>query len=193
MKFELVLSLFVLSLIGCNKDEVKPIEPPVFNNYQSEGNFIIFVIGDSLEFAYEYNLSTIQLNNDSLPISYESVLDGSGMYYYHYWKFQPNTDTLFWSYSGSFEFIEEQVSSNDLLSLNNAVSFDLNQFQLIDSSPNTNIEYIWGNVSQLDIVKTYRESAPNSKIGLSKQIVYVYDPQLGFSIPQSKHLLFLVK
>ena len=193
MKFTIPIVLFGLLFIGCKKDKVTPTASVNQNYYQSNGNFLILVVGDTLESAYEYNLPTIQFNNDSLPISYESVPDGTGMYEYRYWKFQPNNDTLFWTYSNSFTFMEDPISSNDLLPLSSSLSFDINQFQVIESTVNTNIEGLWTFVSQLAIVKEYRNSSPNSKIGISRQIVYIYDEQLGFSVPFEKYLLFLAK
>ena len=46
---------------------------------------------------------------------------------------------------------------------------------------------------QLDIVKTYRNSHPTAKIGIQKFIFNEYDPQLEFSAPNEKFLVFLVK
>ena len=193
MKFIITVIILGFLIAGCKKDKVNPIETVNQNYYQSNGNFLILVVGDTLESAYEYGLSTIQFNNDSLPINYESVPDGIGMYEYQYWKFQPNSDTLFWTYSNNFMFVEDEINANNLLSLNSSLTFDLNQFQIIGSTVNTNIQDLWINVSQLDIVKEYRDSSPNSKIGVSRQIVYIYDEQLGFSVPYEKHLFFIAK
>ncbi|MCJ8292680.1 MAG: hypothetical protein HRT58_22525 [Crocinitomicaceae bacterium] len=191
MKLTVIFLIIGFVFVGCKKDKVTPVISSSY--YQSDGNFLILVLGDTLESVYEYNLPPVQLSNDSLQINYESVPGETGLYNYQYWKIQPNNDTLFWTYSNTFTFMEEQVSSKSLLSLNSSLSFNLNQFQVIGSSLNVNIEDLWSNVSLLDIVKEYRESSPNSKIGISRQVVYIYDDQLNFNVPHLKHLIFVAK
>lgn len=193
MKFELILSLLVLASVGCAKDKVESIESTTPDYYESEGNFLILVIDDTLECVYEYNLSTIQLNNDSLLVNYESVADANNMFNYLYWKLDPNSDTLFSSHPHNFEFFVAPVSSNDLLSLSTSMPFNLNQFQTIGSSPSTSVQDLWEVVSDLDIARTYRESLSNAKIGMSRHVITAFDPQLGFAVPHEKHFLFLAK
>lgn len=193
MKLIFILTLSSLTLIGCKKDKVTPTVEEDINYYQSNGNFLMLLVGESFEGAFEYNLATTQLVNDSLPIIYESVPDGSGMYNYNYWKFAPNLDTLFWTYSSSFTFTEDVINSNILEPLNASIPFDTTQFQGIGSTTNLSYKNIWTTVSNLDIVKTYRDINPNSKIGISKQTIWLYDDQLGFSVPYQKYLVFLAK
>lgn len=192
MKFEIILLLLALSFFGCKKDNVEN-QPEVLNYYQSDGNVLIFVIGDTLEGTYEYNLSTIQLMNDSLPISFVSVPDSNSVFNFVYWKFLPNPDTLFWSNSWSHQFKEDKIGNQALFSLNTSLPFDLNQFQLIETSSNPNILELWEMVSHLEIVKSYRDASPTSKIGISRQVLFQYDEALGFNVPQEKYLIILAK
>lgn len=193
MKLIFILTLSSLTLTGCKKDKVTPTVEEGINYYQSNGNFLMLLVGESFEGAFEYNLATTQLVNDSLSIIYESVPDESSMYNYTYWKFGPNLDTLFWTYSGFFTFTEDIINNNILESLNASIQFDTTQFQSIGSLTNFSYETIWTKVSNLDIVKTYRDLNPNSKIGISKQIMWVYDDQLGFNAPSQKYLVFMAK
>lgn len=185
-----IITLLLLTIIGCEKDKVAPLAPPI-NYYQSQGNFLILVIGDTLDYAYEYNLGIIQFTNDSLPIETESVSDG--FYPFTCWKLTPNPDTLLWNYNITSGFMEEQISGDRLLSLNSSLSYDSNQFQIVFPGPNIDVESSWDQVSHLEIVKEYRESTPNSKIAISRQVLWFYDEELGFTIPYEKHLIFLAK
>ncbi|WP_205677811.1 hypothetical protein [Brumimicrobium salinarum] len=177
-------------LFGCKKEQVPPAEQ---NHYQSEGNFLLFVVGDTLEAAYEYNLSTIQVNNDTLPILFESQTDGTGMQEYRIWKMQPNDDTLFWTYESSSYFVEDEININDLLFEYAPLPYDSTQFQIISSKLNTDIEQLWTKVSRLQIVKEYRNVSPDSKIGISRQVLYSYNEELSSSVPAEKYLIFFVK
>jgi hypothetical protein len=192
MKLIFILAFFSVILIGCEKDKVPSIIEEI-DYHQSNGNLLVLVVGDSFEEAFEYNLATTQLLNDSLPIIIESVPDGSGWYNYNYWKFAPNLDTIFWTHSNSITFMEDVINSNMFESLGTSVPFDTAQFQSIGSTTNVSKENTWDKVSNLEIVKLYRDSNPNSKIGVSRQVIWIYDDQLGFSIPYEKYLLFLAK
>jgi hypothetical protein len=192
MKCAAFILFIALTFIGCNKDKV-PNLSDAMNYYQSTGNVLILVVGDTLVATYEYNLPTIQLINDSLPIIYETFPDPNSWHPYYYWKFLPNTDTLFWTTHGSHQFMEDQINNHELLSLNAPVIFDINHFQFIQTSSTIDLQEIWEIVACLDIVKTYREASPTSKIGVSRQVLYIYDEELNFSVPQEKFLIILVK
>lgn len=188
---KLLVILFLLGLIsfGCKKDKVPA--PIVSNYYQSNGNLLILKIDDNLEGIYEYNLALTSLNNDSLPLFFETYSDGLNNY--SYLKFIPNPDTLFQISSNNFIFYSILIDKNELEILNNSVPFDSAQFQLIGSQNNFDYSTVWSKISKLEIVKTYRTSNPNSKIGIHRIVINEYDEQLGFSIPIEKHLIFLVK
>lgn len=105
----------------------------------------------------------------------------------------PNPDTLFWSSSNDFKFMTNNIEENKLKILNNSITYDSAQFQFLGSQNNTNYSSIWSKVSNLEIVKTYRNSLPNSKIGISRVVINEYNEQLGVSAPVEKYFLFLVK
>ena len=189
MKHILIFILIGLVISSCKKDKVSvPIET---NYYQSNGNFLVLKIDEDLECIYEYNLASTVLNNDSLPLYFETYSDG--MNNYSYLKFMPNPDTLFWNNWNDYTFLTDKIDKNQLKSLSNSIPFDSSQFQLIGSQINTDYSLIWSKISKLDIVKAYRNSNSNSKIGINRIVIKEFDEELGFSIPHVKHLIYLVK
>ena len=189
MKHILIIFLIGFAILSCKKDKVPaPIE---INYYQSNGNLLILEIDDNLEGVYEYNLASTVLNNDSLPLYFETYSDGINNY--SYLKFTPNPDTLFQISSNNFTFYTTIIDKNELEILSNSIPFDYPQFQLIGNQNNMDFTSIWSKISKLDIVKTYRSSNPNSKIGINRIIINEYDEQLGISIPNEKYLIYLVK
>jgi hypothetical protein len=128
MQLKLVMKRIIFIIVtallfgGCKKDKVSP----PLNYYQSQGNFLLLIVGDSLESVDEFSLPTIQTFNDSLALNYVSVDNGISKYYY--WKLTPNDDTLFWSYANIFTFNEARISSNDLMMSSSHLAFDPNQF-----------------------------------------------------------------
>jgi hypothetical protein len=189
MKHIVVIFLIGIISFGCKKDKVPaPLEA---NYYQSNGNLLILKIDDNLEGVYEYNLASTVLNNDSLPLHFETFSDGINNY--SYLKFTPNPDTLYKISSNNFSFFSALIDKNKLENLSNSIPFNSLQFQIIGNQNNMDFESIWSKISKLDIVKTYRSSNPNSKIGINRIIINDYDEQLGFSFPNEKYLIFLVK
>lgn len=192
MKTTALILLIGLIFLGCKKDKVLPVTSPDANYYNSKGNLLILVIGDTLESAYEYCLSTIQLSNDSLPIDYFAVPDETGLYGYEYWQFLPNSDTLFWTHPNSVKFMENHIDANNLLTLQASLEYIPTQFQAI-GSPTNETEDIWNVVSNLEIIKNYRGISPNSKIGIAKFVVNTFIEEWGFSVGDPKHFIFLAK
>ena len=188
MKHTLILILISLVVFSCSKDKVPA---PIENSYyESNGNLLILEIDEDLESIYEYNLTSTDLNNDSLPLYYETY---SGLYFHSYLKFTPNPDTLFEQSSNNYTFFTPKIDVNELQNSSNSIPFDSTQFQLIESQNNFDYSSIWSKISNLEIVRTYRNSNPTSKIGITRIVSNVYDEQLGFGIPTEKHLIFLVK
>ena len=189
MKHSIYLLLIGLVIFSCNKDKVPPLTQT--NYYQSNGNLLILKIDDELEGIYEYNLTSIALNNDSLPLYFETYSDG--IYEYRYLKFTPNPDTLIQISSNNFTFFNALIDPNELENLSASLPFDSLQFQTIGNQNNMVFSTIWSKISKLDIVNTYRSSNPTSKIGIHRVIINEYDAQLGFNIPNEKYLIFMVK
>lgn len=189
MKHILLFLLIGFVVYSCEKDKVPA--PIVANDYQSNGNLLILKVDENLESVYEYNLASTVLYNDSLPLYYETNSDG--IYNYTYWKFLPNPDTLLRLSSLNSAFFTAQINNNELEYLDNSIPFDSSQFQLIGTQNNFIYSSIWSKIAKLDIVKTYRSSNPNSKIGIHRIIINEYDEQLGFSIPNEKYLIYLAK
>ena len=191
MKNALIIISIGFFLIGCNKDKVPDPIIEEDNYYQSTGNLLILKIGDEFEEAHEYNLSSTELINDSLNIEVEIYF--VGMYQYRYWRYLPNPDTLFWSYSNNYTFMQEPVESAELHETNNEIEIDTTLFQKIPAETNLDYTSIWGKVSSLDIVKTYRDASPNSKIGISRMVINEFNEELGFGVPKEIYILILVK
>lgn len=189
MKHYILLFLIVFVTLSCKKEKVPTTATT--NYYQSNGNLLILKIDDDLESIYEYNLALTDLINDSLPLNFDSY--SIGMTNYSYLRFTPNPDTLFQYSSNNFTFFTPQIDKNKLQILSNSLPFDSSQFQLIGEQDDFDFSSVWAKISTLDIVKTYRNSHPNSKIGIDSFVINEYDEQLGFSTPIKKYLIFLVK
>jgi hypothetical protein len=144
-----------------------------------------------LEAAYEFNLANISLVNDSLPITYQTFSNGINQN--TVLQLTPNTDTLLLISSNNFMFYSNPIPTENLQQHQNAIAFDSTNFQVLGGSSTIDLASIWSKIAKLDIVKTYRNSFPSAKIGIQKFIFYEYDPQLGFSVPSEKFLVFLVK
>lgn len=162
MKNTLLFMFIGFTLLGCKKEEIQ--HPTSRSFYQSQGNLLLLQVGETFECAYEYNLVSTELNNDSLPINLE--VDLTGMFDYNYWIFSPNSDTLISNSSVGVSFPTNTINENDLESLSFSIPFDSTQFQLIGNKYNSEFEPVWEKVSKLEIVKNYRNSQPNSKLEL---------------------------
>ncbi len=180
---------FLLVLLGLTLSACKKAQKT--NYYQSNGNVLILKVGENLEAAYEYNLANISLVNDSLPITYHTFSTGTTQQ--TFLQFTPNPDTLLEISQSNITFHTNPISSENLQQLQNAIAFDSQFFQVIGNSSTINLASIWSKIAKLDIVKSYRNSYPSSKIGVQKFIFNEYDSQLGFSVPNEKFLVFLVK
>jgi hypothetical protein len=191
MKRALLLFLIGFIIVGCRKDKVPIPIPDEDNYYHSKGNLLILLIGEKLEGAYEYELNSTQLTNDSLPIIVETVPD---VYYdYQYYKFAPNPDTLFWNYSGNFTFMSEQIQGYQLMKHGYSLPLKMEKFQVFGSGNNIDYSKVWAEVSDLAIVRTYRNINPNSKIGISRFSISEFDEAVGFSVPTQKYVLYFAK
>ena len=184
LNYFLLLVLLGLALSACKK-------PQKTNYYQSNGNVLILKVGENLEAAYEYNLANISLVNDSLPITYHTFSNGTTQN--TFLQFSPNPDTLLEISQSTITFFTNSISSENLQQLYNALAFDSTNFQVLGGSSTMDFTSVWSKIAKLDIVKTYRNSHPTAKIGIQKFIFNEYDPQLGFSVPCEKFLVFLVK
>lgn len=189
MRYFTLLLFIGFVVVSCTKDKVPA--PMVSNYYQSQGNLLILKIGTNLEGIYEYNLASTVLNNDSLPLCFSSYTDGIN--YFNYLKFTPNPDTLLQISANNFTFFTNQIDKINLQYLNSTLPFDAVQFQSLGTQNNINYAQLWSKISNLDLVKTYRNSNPNSKIGINRIVINVYDEQLGISVPNAKYLIFLAK
>ncbi len=184
LNFFFLLVLLGLTLSACKKAQKT-------NYYQSNGNFLILKVDEKLEAAYEYNLANISLMNDSLPTTYHTFSTGTTQQ--TFLQFTPNPDTLLEISQSNIMFFTHPIPSENLQQLQNAIAFDSEFFQVIGNSSTINLASIWSKIAKLDIVKTYRNANPSAKMGVQKIIFNEYDSQLGFSVPNEKFLVFLVK
>jgi hypothetical protein len=166
-------------------------KPEQTNFYQSNGNVFILQVDEKLEAAYEFNLTNTTLVNDSLPLIYHTVSNGINQN--TVLQFTPNLDTLLEISQSNITFFTNPIASENFQQLQNAIAFDSTFFQVIGNATNVDLASIWSKIAKLDIVKTYLNANPSAKIGIQKFIFNEYDPQLGFSVPNEKFLVFLVK
>jgi hypothetical protein len=131
-------------------------------------------------------LASTALINDSLPLYFETNLDGTTNE--SFLKFNPNPDTLLHISASNSTFFANQIHKNELQSLTDSIPFNATQFQLIGTQNNTDYSLVWSKISNLDIVKTYRNANPNSKIGINSLIINEYNTELELIIPNKKTL-----
>lgn len=188
-----IVLIILLSFIAfsCKKEKVPTTVQKSF--YQSNGNFLVLKVGDELEAAYEYQLSSTSLSNDSLPLHWDSSDAGiDGMTMHYVLTFDPNEDTIIQHVNNYFSYNAQLIDTSILEKLTSFIAYNHSDFQVVGSSNNVNDATIWSKIANLDIVKTYRTSNPTAKIGIQRIVENVYDPQFGFSVPIEKHLVFLV-
>jgi hypothetical protein len=190
MKYVLPVILAVL-ILGCNKDKVPEINNDEASYYQSNGNLLILLIDGDFNRAYEYNLASTELTNDSLRIQVDS--ESGGLSFKTYWRYLPNPDTLFWQSDNKTTFNEFSIVTSSLEKLSTTVPLDTNLFQKIVIQEDVDYSEIWSEISNLSIVKTYRDALPQSKIGITREIIYELDEDLGFSVPKEVFIVVLVK
>jgi hypothetical protein len=188
MKRLFVLFLGLLSILGCSKDEVISADNPSY--YQPQGNLLILQVGNEFEGAYEFQLNTISLINDSLQIAKYS--NPNELHPNSYWKLLPNDDILFLSSSYEVNFGVPMISKDSLQFLFSAFTLDTSSIQLISTSQ-INLTELCLKIANLAIVKSYRLSLPNSKIGLARIIMQELNDENGLMIPVEKYLFFLVR
>jgi len=194
MKQILLLMSVCVITFACTKDKVPPSIQKSF--YQSNGNFLVLKVGTVLEGAYEYQLNTTVLSNDSLPLIWDhSVGSVDGMSGQSILRFFPNQDTIIdYFYQQQFDYHTQLVDTSLLQKLSVSIPYNHADFQILFPS-NTVVSdaMIWSKMANLDIVKTYRTSNPTAKIGIQRIIDYEYNPQVGCSLPIEKYLVFFVK
>jgi hypothetical protein len=184
----LLFLCFTPFLFSCKKEKTVP---PIENNfYQSNGNLIILKIGEDLESIYEFNLDTINLPNDSLPLYMESCSNGVQNFYV--WKCSPNPDTLFGYSTNNFFFNSPEIDQSALRRSIYPAPFNPNKFQLIGNPTDKDYQSLWSKISNLSILKFYRKSNPNAKIGIQQLVMSVYNESFGVSEPQIKYFVYLV-
>ncbi len=191
MKHIALIILVSFFAFSCTKEKV-PISVQK-SYYQSNGNFLVLKVGDELEGAYEYQLNTTVLSNDSLPLFWDSSVGGiDGMEVQSYLKYVPNQDTIVQCVNLQFDYHTQLIDTSLLEKLTSSITYNHSDFQVIASSNNVNDAIIWSKIANLEIVKYYRTSNPTAKIGIQRIVEKMYDPQFGFSVPIEKHLVFLV-
>ena len=85
------------------------------------------------------------------------------------------------------------IDSTKLQQLPLSYPLDTSTIQVFGNPGNPNYPHLWEKISKLDIVHTYRKANPNAPVTVMKLITTSYNPELGFSVPSTKHLIFLVR
>ncbi|MCX8485736.1 MAG: hypothetical protein ORN53_00885, partial [Crocinitomicaceae bacterium] len=131
--------IIILSFIAfsCKKEKVPTSVQKSF--YQSNGNFLVLKVGDELEAAYEYQLSSTSLSNDSLPLNWDSSDAGiDGMTMHYFLTFVPNEDTIIQHVNNYFSYNAQLIDTSILEKLTSSIAYNHSDFQVIASSNNVN-------------------------------------------------------
>ena len=184
-----IIGLLSFLFFSCTKEKVPTSAIP--NEYQSKGNFLILQVGTELDAVYEYQLATTELTQNNLPIYHLTMNDGFENYIA--WKFIPNDLVLFEQKMSKLTYNATKIEPNVLGSSNESIPFDSTKIQWIGNPSSADLSEIWSKISVLNLVKCYRNAHPNSNIGFYRTLMFIYDEQLGFSIPTEKYLVYLVK
>lgn len=187
MKSIYLLLLISLSLLACKKTSPCPSS----TYYTSNGNLLILQLGEHFEGAYEFDLAYTALNNDSLPLSFESYLGPQGDV--TSLRILPNPIPIFQLIANTIQWNTPMIDPTKLQQLPVSYPLDTSEIQAFGNPGNPNYPLLWDEISKLDIVHTYRKANPNTPVTVMKLITTSYNPELGFSIPSTKHLIFLVR
>jgi hypothetical protein len=187
MKSIYLLLLISLSLLACKKTSPCPSS----TYYTSNGNLLILQLGEHFEGAYEFDLAYIALNNDSLPLSFESYLGPQGDV--TSLRILPNPIPIFQLIANTIQWNTPMIDPTKLQQLPVSYPLDTSEIQAFGNPGNPNYPLLWDEISKLDIVHTYRKANPNTPVTVMKLVTTSYNPELGFSVPSTKHLIFLVR
>lgn len=187
MKSIYLLLLLSLSLLACKKTTHCPT--PFY--YTSKGNLLVLQLGERFEGAYEYDLTYTALNNDSLPLSVESYLGPQGDV--TNLRVLPNPVPIFQLFANTIQWNTPLIDPTKLQQLPVSYPLDTSAIQAFGNPGNPNYPHLWETIAKLDIVHTYRKANPNAPITVMKLITTSYNPELGFSVPSTKHLIFLIR
>jgi len=187
MKSIYLLLLLSLSLLACKKTSPCPSS----TYYTSNGNLLILQLGEHFEGAYEFDLAYTALNNDSLPLSFESYLGPQGDV--TSLRILPNPIPIFQLIANTIQWNTPMIDPTKLQQLPVSYPLDTSEIQAFGNPGNPNYPLLWDEISKLDIVHTYRKANPNTPVTVMKLITTSYNPELGFSVPSTKHLIFLVR
>ncbi len=193
MKYTFYFLAF-LFMFSCKKEDLNEensfVADPT-DYYQSQGNLLVLAITPQgeFDFAYEYQIDSIGIVNDSLLIEMTHPTQSSPNEMLSAIVL-PGYDTLFYHepfiYYG--EFWEDRIAAHEFYQNNVALAYQETQFQNLETGATfDNFQLLWYGVSKLDIVKDYRNSSPNTKIGCLGKSLYID----GF--PTSRHCLILTK
>jgi hypothetical protein len=187
MKSIYLLLLISLSLLACKKTSPCPSS----TYYTSNGNLLILQLGEHFEGAYEFDLAYTALNNDSLPLSFESYLGPQGDV--TSLRILPNPIPIFQLIANTIQWNTPMIDPTKLQQLPVSYPLDTSEIQAFGNPGNPNYPLLWDEISKLDIVHTYRKANPNTPVTVMKLVTTSYNPELGFSVPSTKHLIFLVR
>lgn len=189
MKALLVFLISCFLLVSCKKE--RPCYPKS-GFYQSQGNVLIVVCGEEIDSVYEFKRSNSTPILDSVPFETLNVFNFQNQEYTKHVLLQgidsiyskPQFGNIGVPRTAIHPYYLEQT--DDLLEVENT-SFQNHSF----SSPLI-VQNYWNKIAGLTLVKKYRENN-SSKIVCFRVIDFVYDEEIGFSIPTEKAIFVLVR
>lgn len=188
-----LLLVILMALFACKKEKVELTSPAkVQSYYQSQGNLLVLEIGDKLEAVYEYNLPTLQIDSDTLALSYEK-LSVASMDPYIVWKINPIDQVLFYAYQQKITYLEKKIEPTNLEKVNSTLPYDSAQFHLVENNLLVDLKILWDKVNNLRVLNAYRNQNANKKMSILRIVKQVYDESLGFSYPSERHLLIICR
>lgn len=194
MKLHYLLFFSLAFVLSCKKQVIESRSE--LTHYQPKGNFLVIQMGDKLEGIAEFYLAEPSLPNDSLPVHsfvYNPTTNSPVIISLH----TTNLDTLFTVQgynSNSILYREDFIPRAELEKTTFSMAYPFGQFQINHLSLDFSvIDPLWHECSHYKIVQQYRSANPNTKIGLHRIVLDVYDEEVGFSIPKYKYFFFLAK
>jgi hypothetical protein len=187
----LIIALLVTSLLfmHCKKQNILEQRSSIL--YSSEGNFLILNISDKLVEAYEFQIEIDPSIKDTIPLFFESV--HNSIYIETAAFLNSTNDTLYKSKNFDYSFLGQPIPLNKLGITVNQIPFSSVQPQLYGTVDSSKIQDVWEKVYRLSIVNHYHQEKEARTIGFQRIVQNFYNENLGFSVPEERHLIYLLK
>jgi hypothetical protein len=188
MKALLALLFSCFLLVSCKKET-----PPYHQSeyYQVKGNVLIVVCSQEIDSVYEITRTDSNPIFDSVPIQTVTVSNFQTQFPINHILLQGN-DSIYIQKSTSIRIPYRAINPTILKKTNHLTYADSTSFQNHSNHSNSKVQNYWNKIAGLTLVKKYRENN-SSKIVYFGVVDYVYDEELGLSIPTEKAIFVFVR